>query len=163
MDKEKSLSAVLSALEPYGAAAYEYNGVRFIAIKNADGRSYLAVTFGDECMAMEFATQSARFAYGDEADLIAHVQKFLADELCAVEFFFENNALFGGSRPTVGCDFSDTFSLALWYAAGKEDTAQGIDEFLKKRQITVLCFSWSGRFDRAVRTLPSGDIEAINS
>lgn len=162
MDKEKSLTSVLSALEPYGAAVYEYNGVRFIAIKNADGRSHLAVTFGDECMAMEFATQSARFAYGDEADLAAHVRKFLTDELCAVEFFFEGNALFGGSRPTVGCDFSDTRSLALWYAAGKEDTANGIDEFLRKQEITVLCFSWSGRFDRAVRTFSNGGIEAIN-
>lgn len=39
MDKEKSLQIVAEGLACHGAAVYEYEGTRFVAIKNADGEA----------------------------------------------------------------------------------------------------------------------------
>lgn len=110
---------------------------------------------------MEFATQTARFEYGNEGDLIAHVEKYLTDELCAVEFFMGDQALFGGSRDTSSADFSSARTISEWYAAGNKEIADGIEAFLKKNSIIVRSFSWSGKADRCVRTLEDGSVEDV--
>ena len=86
MDKERAIEYVAKALETKGAKIYEYSGRRFVAVLNENGKSNLAITFGDENMTMEFATQSARFAYGDENDLVAHTENFFRGSFAPSNF-----------------------------------------------------------------------------
>lgn len=156
MDKEHAIEYVANVLGSKGAKIYEYSGVRFVAILNGNGKSNLAITFGDENMTMEFATQSARFAYGDEDDLVAHTEKFLSGELCAVEFYHGETALFGGSRIMPEKPFDTTSELAAWYACGNAEAEKSIDEFLKKNEIVVVCAVWTVEDDLMERSSADG-------
>lgn len=156
MKKEEAIEYIRNGLGKYGSGIYEYRGIRFIAIRNNFGKSDMAITFGEENIAMEFATQAARFAYGNEEDLAAHAERYLKGELCAVEFFFEGQALFGGSRAAEGMNFSTTKEVADWYAGGNEEISANIDKFLKEREITVLCSLWTMEPDRKAKSSASG-------
>lgn len=156
MDKERAIEFIQKRLKEYGSNVYEYQGVRFIAIRNEFGKSDMAITFGEENMTMEFATQAARFAYGDEEDIAVHAERYLKGELCAVEFFFENEALFGGSRAAEGMNFSTTKEVSDWYAGSNEEISANIDKFLKEREITVLCSLWTAEPDRKAKSSASG-------
>ena len=161
MDKERAIEYVAKALETKGAKIYEYSGQRFVAVLNENGKSNLAITFGDENMTMEFATQSARFAYGDENDLVAHTEKFLSGELCAVEFYHGETALFGGSRTMPEKPFETTSELAAWYACGNAEAEKSIDEFLKKNEIVVVCAVWTAAPDLAEKSLADGKMNVL--
>ena len=161
MDKEQAIEYVEKALESKGAKIYEYSGTRFVAVLNTNGKSNLAITFGDENMTMEFATQSARFAYGDEDDLVAHTERFLAGELCAVEFYHGETALFGGSRVMPEKPFETTSELAAWYACGNAEVAKNVDDFLKKNEIVVVCAVWSAASDLAEKSSSDGKMVVL--
>lgn len=156
MDKERVIEYIQKRLKEYGSEIYEYQGIRFIAIRNEFGKSDMAITFGEENITMEFATQAARFAYGNEEDAAAHAEKYLKGELCAVEFYFENQALFGGSRDAAGMNFSATKDVADWYAGGNEEISANIDKFLKEHETTVLCSLWTAEPDRKAKSSASG-------
>lgn len=156
MKKEEAIEYIRNRLGKYGSGIYEYRGIRFIAIRNNFGKSDMAITFGEENITMEFATQAARFAYGNEEDAVAHAERYLKGELCAVEFFFEGQALFGGSRAAEGMNFSTTKEVADWYAGGNEEISANIDKFLKEREITVLCSLWTMEPDRKAKSSASG-------
>lgn len=149
MDKQEAIEYVQNKLQEYGSKIYEYQGERFIAIRNGFGKSDMAITFGEENMTMEFATQAARFAYGDEDDIAAHAEKYLKGELCAVEFYFQGQPLFGGSRSSEGMAFKTTYDVAFWYSGGNTEIADNIDKFLKERETVVVCSLWTGLPDRA--------------
>lgn len=156
MDKERAIEFIQKRLKEFGSEIYEYQGTRFIAIRNKSGKSDMAITFGEENMTMEFATQAARFAYGNEEDIAAHAEKYLKGELCAVEFYFEGQGLFGGSRPVGGIGFSTTKEVSDWYACGNEEISANIDKFLKEREITVLCSLWAATPDRKAKSCADG-------
>ena len=161
MEKEKSIEYVQKELKEYGSQIYEYGGQSFIAIKNPYGKSHMAITFGEENMTMEFASQSARFAYGNEEDLVKHAAGYLNGELCAVEFYLGDQPLFGGSRTSDGMNFLNTEELSDWYAGGNKEIAANINEFLKKYQITVVCSRWTDLPDRAVITDNGGGVSEL--
>ena len=161
MDKERAIEFIQKRLKEYGSNVYEYQGVRFIAIRNEFGKSDMAITFGEENMTMEFATQAARFAYGDEEDLVKHAVGYLNGELCAVEFYLGDRPLFGGSRTSDGMNFLNTEELSDWYAGGNKEIAANINEFLKKNSITVVCSRWTDLSDRAVITDNDGGITEL--
>lgn len=164
MNKEDAIEYVQEKLKGYGSKIYEYQGERFIAIRNLSGKSDMAITFGEENMTMEFATQAARFAYGDEEDIVTHAGKYLKGELCAVEFYFDGQALFGGSRSAEGMNFKTTHDVADWYACGNSEITENIDKFLKEREVVVVCSLWTSSPDRTAKSCAGGnmtDLEVI--
>jgi len=160
---ENAINTVYEGLKKSGAKIYEYEGVNFIAIKNTCGKSNLVVTFGDENMTMEFATQAARFAYGDEKSLVAHVEKYLGGELCAAEFFFNGQALFGGSRAVPERDFQTTSEVAFWYACGNAEVGANVDAFLKKQEVVLACSFWNEKPDLLFKSSSDGKMKKLEA
>lgn len=163
MNKEEAIEYIQNKLKEYGSKIYEYRGVRFIAIKNLFGKSDMAITFDEENMTMEFATQAARFAYGDEDDLAEHAEKYLKGELCAAEFYFECQPLFGGSRASDGMTFVTTRDVADWYACGNGEIAANIDKFLKEREIVLVCSLWTESPDRVASSRADGTMVDVQA
>lgn len=162
MEKDKILNIIAERLKAYGAVLYEFNGTSFIGIKNPYSDNHMAITADEEKITMEFATQAARFALSDIDDLVIHAEKYLTDQLCAVEFYAANQPLFGGSRDVSGAKFSTSQQLALWYAANNEQTARNIIEFFGRGDVCVSVASWSGAYDRFVTVSKDIGIRELN-
>ena len=150
MSKEESIKIVENGLKKYGANVYDYRGTKFIGIKNPCSDNNMAITFGETEMTMEFTYQSARFAYGNEGDLITHAEKYLTGKLVSAEFFLGGKPLFGGSRESGGAKFKTTQEMLVWYTGGNEKIADNLRGFLKNDGVTLKIRSWDGSLDREI-------------
>ncbi|MBR1867381.1 MAG: hypothetical protein IJ800_02240 [Clostridia bacterium] len=135
-------------LKTYGAGIYEYEGRKFIGIKNPFSDNNLVITFDPDHFTMEFTYQAARFSYGDEQFALRVIEDYLNDKNVAVEIFLNGKSLFGGTRSSENCDFTDNAEFAEWYLAGRTDVAGNLTGFLENDGVEVKIFSWSGKFDR---------------
>ena len=157
MERKETINFLHEKLKKYGANVYNYRGQEFIAIANPHSENHMAITFGEEEFAMEFTYQTARFTYGSEEDGALHAEKFLTEQLCAVEIFLSEKPLFGGSRETAGANFKTVEEFASFYAGGNEKIAENLLGFMKNGNVTVKIFSWANTYNRAFEIIVDGD------
>ncbi len=146
MDKENSIIYIAEKLKSFGANVYDYQGTKFIGIKNPYSDNNIAITFGED-LAMEFTYQTAHFSYGDEDELIAHTAKYIKGELVAVEFFTGGKALFGGSRQTPKNRLKTATDVATFYAVENKEIADNLLKFFSQNDVVVKIFSFNGKAD----------------
>lgn len=148
MEKQEVINYIADKLSGYGAKILDYNGDKFIGIKNPVSLNDMAFAFYDEVFTMEFTYQTARFSYDDYDSAVTHAEKYLNDKLVAVEIFYGGKPIMGGSREKPTRDISVKENFAFWYAGGNAEAADKVLNFLNNGGVTAKVYSWSGLNDK---------------
>lgn len=145
MTKEEIIGYIAEKLGKYGATVLDYNGTKFVGIKNPYSTEDMAFAFYDEVFTAEFTYQSARFAYEDYASAVVYAEKILNGESVTVEIFINEQPTFGGTRPYVDfSEISDKDGFAKWYACGNEQAELRIRGLLDGDGVSAKIFGWKG-------------------
>ena len=88
MEKQEVINYIADKLSGYGAKILDFNGDKFIGVKNPYSLNDMAFAFYDEVFTMEFTYQTARFSYDDYEAAAIHAEKFLSGKLVAVEIVY---------------------------------------------------------------------------
>ncbi len=150
MDKQEVINYIADKLSGYGARILDYNGDKFIGVKNPNSLNDMAFAFYDEVFTMEFTYQTARFSYDDYEAAVIHAEKFLNGKLVAAEIFYGGKPVMGGSREKPTTDISNKENFALWYAGGNAEAAEKVLKFLNNGGVSAKIYSWSGADDKVL-------------
>ena len=150
MEKQEVINYIADKLSGYGAKILDFNGDKFIGVKNPYSLNDMAFAFYDEVFTMEFTYQTARFSYDDYEAAAIHAEKFLNGKLVAVEIFYGGKPVMGGSREKPTTDISTKENFALWYAGGNSESAEKVLKFLNNGGVSAKVYSWSGADDKVL-------------
>ena len=150
MEKQEIINYIADKLSRYGARVLDYNGDKFIGIKNPRSLNDMAFAFYDEVFTMEFTFQTARFSYDDYEAAVTHAEKYLDGKLVATEIFYCGKPIMGGSREKPTSDITKAEDFALWYAGGNAEAAEKILGFLRGGSVVAKIYSWDGTNDKTI-------------
>ena len=148
MEKHEVIAYIAEKLKDYGASVLDYNGDKFIGIRNPNSTLDMAFAFYNEVFTVEFAYQAARFSYDDYKDAPIYAEKLLSGKTVAVELFMQGKPIFGGTREKADISqINDKEGFAKWYTCNNKEAEINILKFLSNEGVVAQVYGWQESYE----------------
>jgi hypothetical protein len=129
----------------YDTCVATNNNVQTFEIVNPNWEENIRVVTEENGFIFFFAYQHAHFDYDDVDNLISYVRDYLSEQRVSIEFFCEDDALFGGDSYLNNIDFSSGESLLRSFTGENDDLYMHIIEGFIGRNCCCKIRCWNDK------------------